>query len=72
VGIAIEAQYYHVGRTRISWSVYSGQEFEMDADLSSASVMQKPLNPKEVAQDIFRGEIVALAQGRAEIGPRGL
>jgi carbamoyltransferase len=52
-------------------SLYLGQPIKYKYDLNS-SESEKEVSPKEVAELISNGNIVAICQGRSESGPRAL
>ncbi len=71
IGTAAEAQFHFTGSAKLTWSVYSGEEFIMDStDLSGLEA--KKLDLKEVADYINAGNVIGWASGRYEIGPRAL
>jgi predicted NodU family carbamoyl transferase len=71
VGTAVDALRHYTGRAKITWDVYSGEEFEFDeADLSAFDV--SALDLQQVADLLKGGHVLAWVQGRCEIGPRAL
>lgn len=50
---------------------YNGTSLEYDYQLKDGQI-EKEINPKEVAKLLTEGNIVAIAQGKAETGPRAL
>jgi predicted NodU family carbamoyl transferase len=71
IGTAVDAQFTLTGEAKISWSVYSGQDFVHDSTVPAA-FDHAPLDLAQVADRLARGAVVAWAGGRAEIGPRAL
>lgn len=72
LGTAIDAQWYYTGEASISWDVYAGEEFVEDAQPDPAKYVSRKLVAADVAQYIEKGNIVAWARGRYEMGPRAL
>lgn len=72
LGTAIDAQHYFTGKCAVHWSVYAGPEFQVDMKLAPGPHEEVALDYEEVARDLLRGEVVAIVQGRCEIGPRAL
>jgi hydroxymethyl cephem carbamoyltransferase len=72
LGTAIDAQYRATGDPYIEWNVYSGLEFERDAEPDPAKWDRRDLDSGAVADALATGRIFAWAQGRWEIGPRAL
>ncbi|MHA1189172.1 MAG: carbamoyltransferase C-terminal domain-containing protein [Alphaproteobacteria bacterium] len=71
IGTAIDAWHHGTGKAKIDWSVYAGEEFIHDAaDLSGFETV--PRDNREIAARLAKGDVIALAQGRYEIGPRAL
>jgi predicted NodU family carbamoyl transferase len=70
IGTAIEAQHVLSGRSKVSWSVYSGQEFVWDEEPRDAP--EEAVDYDRVAELLACDRIVAWVQGRSEIGPRAL
>jgi hydroxymethyl cephem carbamoyltransferase len=70
IGVAIDAQHQLTGSAKVDWSVYSGEEFVLDAEPDG--FRKEPLDLEVVAGALADGKIVAWAQGRYEIGPRAL
>jgi len=71
LGTAIDAQFYFTGNAKISWDVYSGAEFNFDAD-NLADWKAEKLDLFRVAKFIQDDNIIAWVQGKCEIGPRAL
>jgi len=59
------------GKAKLSWIVYSGQEF-VDDEPDMPDVLVRPLDVREVAAYLGDGHVVAWTNGRCEIGPRAL
>src|SRR5207302_8342492 len=72
IGTAIDAIAALTGEPHIEWSVYSGLEFEHDAEPDPARWERRPLDNGHVAEALDEGRVFAWAQGRWEIGPRAL
>ena len=72
LGTAIDAQYRATGDPYIEWNVYSGLDFERDAEPDPAKWDRRELDSGAVADALATGRIFAWAQGRWEIGPRAL
>jgi hydroxymethyl cephem carbamoyltransferase len=72
LGTAIDAHFRATGDPYIEWDVYSGLEFERDAEPAAERWEALPLDNDAVADALAQGHIVAWAQGRWEIGPRAL
>jgi hydroxymethyl cephem carbamoyltransferase len=72
IGTAIDAQAALTGDPYIDWSVYTGLEFDHDAEPDPARWQRMPLNEQGVAEAIDQGRVFAWVQGRWEIGPRAL
>ncbi len=72
IGTAIDAQVHVGGKPQLTWSVYSGNSFVVDAMPDTGQWIREPLNMDELAGWLCAGEIVAWVQGRYEIGPRAL
>lgn len=71
VGTAIDALRHYLGCAKISWNVYSGEEFEFDeAELVDFSA--SPLNFQRVAALLKEERVLGWVQGRCEMGPRAL
>ncbi|MBN2440178.1 MAG: hypothetical protein JXJ04_02495 [Spirochaetales bacterium] len=72
IGAAIDAQYYFTKNAKISWSVFSGEEFVMDqADVSNFAIHD--LDYEEVVHFLHdTSGVIAWVQGKYEIGPRAL
>jgi hydroxymethyl cephem carbamoyltransferase len=72
IGTAIDAQAALTGDPNIEWSVYSGLEFEHDAEPDPARWERVPLTEQAAAEALDQGRVFAWVQGRWEIGPRAL
>lgn len=72
IGTALDALATFTGDPTISWNVYSGLPFQMDADPPSPQWERRPLVYADVAAMLGRGRILCWVQGRTEIGPRAL
>jgi hydroxymethyl cephem carbamoyltransferase len=72
VGTAIDAQFHQTGSAKISWSVYCGEEFIIDAAPSEKLWHKHYACPDEIAKRLLQGEIIGWIQGRYEMGPRAL
>ncbi|MEY9211812.1 3-hydroxymethylcephem carbamoyltransferase [Thermobifida halotolerans] len=72
IGTAIDALCAATGDPHVDWSVYSGLEFEWDADPDPRTWTRTPLDHGALADAIAAGDVVAWVRGRWEIGPRAL
>jgi hydroxymethyl cephem carbamoyltransferase len=72
IGTAIDAQAALTGDPHIDWSVYSGLEFDHNAEPDPARWQRVPLSERGVAEALAQGRVFAWVQGRWEIGPRAL
>jgi hydroxymethyl cephem carbamoyltransferase len=72
IGTAVDAQVTLGGECRLEWDVYAGAEFEHDTQPDPAHWTTQPPDPRELAQRLADGVVVAFVRGRAEIGPRAL
>ncbi|MER5214239.1 carbamoyltransferase C-terminal domain-containing protein [Streptomyces sp. NPDC002838] len=72
IGTAIDAQRHLSGESKISWNVYSGQDFVVDCPEESAEFEFVSDDPAVIARALADGAVLAWAQGKAEIGPRAL
>lgn len=73
IGTAAEAQHFHTGSAKLSWTVYAGEPFVNDVeDAEIEDVEARPLDVDEVAADLAQDHVIAWVQGRCEIGPRAL
>lgn len=72
IGLAAEAQYYHTGKSKITWSPYAGQPFvHEDVDLSG--YRETELDYESLADFLASdNRVIAWVQGACEIGPRAL
>ncbi|NTB87723.1 carbamoyltransferase C-terminal domain-containing protein [Agrobacterium tumefaciens] len=71
IGTAIDAQFAFTGNAKVSWSVYSGEEFLNDLeDVPGFNV--EVMTYTRVAQLLHEGKVLGWVQGRYEIGPRAL
>lgn len=71
IGVAVDAQRHFEGRTKLEWSVYSGDEFEHDISVHDR-FQSFELNYDVVARLLMDGAVIAWVNGRYEIGPRAL
>lgn len=76
IGSAIDVQHALTGSAKISWSAYSGPNFQDDLGISTSERVdifkRTPLSHAELARVICNGSIIAWINGRMEIGPRAL
>lgn len=70
IGAAVEAQYRLDGCAKISWDVYSGENFVEDGE--PAGLTRYSLNYDELVRLLAQDKVLAWVQGRYEIGPRAL
>ncbi len=71
IGTAIDAWHNATGSAKIDWTVYAGEAFVHDpADLSGFEAV--PRDNAAIAARLAAGDVLALVQGRYEIGPRAL
>jgi hydroxymethyl cephem carbamoyltransferase len=71
IGTAIDAMLQYTGQAKLSWTVYSGQDF-VDDRPDLPDVVVRDLDLDEVAEFLVGGHTVAWVNGRCEIGPRAL
>lgn len=71
IGTAIDAQRHFTGNAKLEWSVYAGEEFNIDLE-TVPGYAREPLSPQRVAERLAAGDILGWVQGRYEIGPRAL
>lgn len=72
IGLAAEAQFFHTGNSKISWSPYSGQKFvheEVDFSGFKEMALDYDVLAEFLATD---NRVIAWLQGSCEIGPRAL
>ncbi|WBO24397.1 carbamoyltransferase N-terminal domain-containing protein [Sphingomonas abietis] len=72
IGAAAAAFLEHVGFRAIDWSVYSGPSLPDAQGALMPGWRSRPCEAPELARLLAEGAIVALLDGRAEIGPRAL
>jgi hydroxymethyl cephem carbamoyltransferase len=72
LGTAMDAIAAATGDPHVEWTVYSGLEFEWDADPDPTRWSRSPLDLNALADALSGGRVVAWVQGRWEIGPRAL
>jgi hydroxymethyl cephem carbamoyltransferase len=72
IGTAIDAHAAMTGDPHIEWSVYSGFEFENNAEPDPARWERVPVDYEAIAEALAQGRVFAWVQGRWEIGPRAL
>jgi hydroxymethyl cephem carbamoyltransferase len=72
IGSAADAMQLLTGDPFIDWNVYTGLEFEWDAEPGPMKWRRRPLDMGAVADALADGHVFAWVQGRAEIGPRAL
>jgi hydroxymethyl cephem carbamoyltransferase len=72
IGSAIDALVNITGDPYIEWDVYSGLEFEHDAEPDPARWEVVRMTEAGVAEALAQGRVFAWVQGRWEIGPRAL
>ncbi|WP_460423421.1 carbamoyltransferase C-terminal domain-containing protein [Pseudomonas sp. ZL2] len=73
IGAAALANKTFSARSKLNWSVYSGQEFSNTRTIDSPSKYEaSKLSLSLVSQKLARGEIICWVQGKCEIGPRAL
>jgi hydroxymethyl cephem carbamoyltransferase len=72
IGTAIDALAALGGEPHLDWSVYSGLEFEHDAEPDPALWERVPMTERGVAEALEEGRVFAWVQDRWEIGPRAL
>jgi predicted NodU family carbamoyl transferase len=70
IGTAIEAQYVLSNCAKISWTVYSGLEFDWDGNMEG--FVETALDYEHIADLLAQEKVIAWVQGRSEIGPRAL
>jgi predicted NodU family carbamoyl transferase len=73
IGTAIDAQGHYWKHWKASWSVYSGQAFDLDVNIRALNDFEvRAFDAVAVASLLKAGKILAFVQGRCEIGPRAL
>lgn len=72
IGTALDALGTITGDPHIEWDVYSGLEFEWDAEPDASSWTRRTRDDRAIARALSEGHLVAWVQGRCEIGPRAL
>lgn len=73
IGTAVDAQFYYTQNAKIDWSVYSGEEIEMDVDMGEITGFDTyDLNYAHVADCLRKNMVIGWIQGKYEIGPRAL
>lgn len=74
IGTAVDAQRHFTGQAKITWDVYSGQDFVHDRspEQIAEDFTDEPLDLSRVAGLLAQGQVLAWVQGRCEIGPRAL
>ena len=70
IGTAIEAQYLLSGAAKVSWNVYSGDDFVWDSD--SDNFVEADFDADGVIDLLLQDKVIAWVHGRTEIGPRAL
>lgn len=70
IGTGVDAQFFHTGNAKISWTVYSGDEFNWDT--LPSDYLLEDLDYERVASLLLGGAIIGWVQGRYEMGPRAL
>lgn len=70
IGAAIDAQFHLSGKAKVSWTVYSGLEFDFVGSCDHFDEFDLDLD--NVADLLAQDKIIAWVQGRYEIGPRAL
>jgi predicted NodU family carbamoyl transferase len=71
IGAAVDAQWLRTGSAKITWQIASGEPFVKDAD-GCDGYRRERLDTRRVAELLMRGGVIALVQGRCEMGPRAL
>lgn len=72
IGAAADLHHAMTGSAEIKWDVYSGPDLEKNYHLIPDTWSFETVTPLSLATLIHSGEIVPVAYGRAEIGPRAL
>ncbi len=72
IGTAVDAQHYYTGNAKIEWNVYAGLPFVEDCQVNPDQFEIHPLDLRQVAGFIEKGNIIGWNQGKYEIGPRAL
>ncbi|MBT9263714.1 proline dehydrogenase [Pseudomonas sp. MG-9] len=70
IGASAIAQKKITGKVAVDWSVYSGQNFVFDTEITKFSMSK--LDFREICRLLLNGEVICWVQGRCEIGPRAL
>ena len=76
IGTSVDIQWSLTGNAKLAWSVYAGQHFIDDVFATSMGAEDDfryvSGGLSVIADEIWKGKIVAWVSGRAEIGPRSL
>ena len=73
IGTAVDAMRHYTGKAKLDWTVYTGQPFNDNIGVSEMEdVVASELNLSDVANALYRGDIIGWARGNCEIGPRAL
>lgn len=72
IGTAIDAQFHFTGNPKVTWDVYSGQQFLGNGVVDVAHFDELKPSMATVADMLASDLILAWVSGRYEIGPRAL
>ena len=72
LGTAIDAQFILTGRSKIKWSAYAGEEFDIDTTPPLSDFVASTYDVNDVSVLLAQGKVVAWVQGVYEMGPRAL
>lgn len=72
IGTAVDAQFYFTGNPKISWSIYSGLEFESNDEFDESLFDECTINYTMIADMLANNLIIGWVNGKYEIGPRAL
>jgi len=73
IGTAVDAMRHYTGNAKLDWTVYAGQPFIDDIDeFEMEGVVASHLNLVDVADALYRGDVIGWARSNCEIGPRAL
>jgi predicted NodU family carbamoyl transferase len=72
IGTAIDAQFYFTGKSKISWSIYSGLEFEGNDEFDKSLFEVYTKDYAMIADILANNLIIGWVNGKYEIGPRAL
>jgi predicted NodU family carbamoyl transferase len=72
IGTAIDAQFYFTGNPKITWTVYSGLEFNDEGSFDTSLFDEYETDCTMISEMLANNLIIAWVNGKYEIGPRAL